>query len=99
MAHLDATGRGQGLAGVMQAAVAGLGGPQVHHLGAQSQTCPAGPESMLIHLVGAAHEGRQIGGGGVGEAEEVFRQAGGRQWGGGGGRPGRDWITADRLSA
>ena len=71
MAHLDAAGRRQGLARIVQAAISRLGRPQVHHLRAQSQAGPAGPDSMLIHLVGAAHEGRQVSGGGVGEAQEA----------------------------
>ena len=76
MAHLNAAGGREGLLGIVQAAIAALGGAQIHQLGFEPQAGPAGSDPVQVSAVAAADEAVQCGGRGIGEPQQLGDQPG-----------------------
>ena len=72
VAHFDAAGGFQPLTWVVEAAVPGLGGPQVRVLGQRAEIGPGGAQPMAVRLVGPADEPLQLQGGGVRQPQELM---------------------------
>ena len=76
VAHLDAAGGREGLLGIVEAAIARLGGAKIDHLRLELQARPAGSDPVKIRAIAAANEGVQLGGRGIGQPQQLGHQPG-----------------------